>query len=121
MELNRFKQLLESELGNVKPLIMEQESTISWESFKERVNNGINTYDYWTLYPKKWGDTNEIETFKYPQMKYSGYKFVGPRPQGDENKGIETLSAYATKIDGDNIFFKTKVGNNETEFTITKN
>jgi hypothetical protein len=33
MELNRFKQLLESTMGNVKPLIMEQETgnTITFE------------------------------------------------------------------------------------------
>ena len=28
MEFNRFKQLLESKLGNVKPLIVEQEEII---------------------------------------------------------------------------------------------
>ena len=28
MELNRFKQLLESTMGNVKPLISEEETTI---------------------------------------------------------------------------------------------
>jgi hypothetical protein len=96
------------------------QNEVTWESFKERVKNGISTFDYWTLYPKKWGDDPEIETFKYPQMKYSGYKFVGSYPQGDENKGIEELQGYATKINGDNIFFKTRIGNDEKEFTITK-
>lgn len=32
MELNRFKQLLESSLGNVKPLIVEQETSGTTES-----------------------------------------------------------------------------------------
>ena len=36
MELNRFKQLLESTMGNVKPLIMEQS------------NNGITTLITWS-------------------------------------------------------------------------
>ena len=33
MELNRFKQLLESTMGNVKPLIMEQKTILGkWTS-----------------------------------------------------------------------------------------
>ena len=125
MDKNRFKQLLESTMGNVKPLIMEQvtgdtQNKVTWDSFKERVQNGINTYDYWTFYPRNWGYDPVIQTFKYPQMKYSGYKFVGTYPEGDVEDGIEKFSAYATKIDGDNIIFKTRLGNNEYEVTITK-
>jgi hypothetical protein len=41
MDKNRFKQLLESELGNVKPLITEENETINfllrrWDLFKKR-------------------------------------------------------------------------------------
>jgi hypothetical protein len=40
MELNRFKQLLESTMGNVKPLIMEQqiETLLSWAKEKNKDN-----------------------------------------------------------------------------------
>ena len=48
MELNRFKQLLESQMGNVKPLIMEQPSgdtttifDLSW--FEKNPNGTIET------------------------------------------------------------------------------
>ncbi len=46
MEKNRFKQLLESELGNVKPLITEENETINfllrrWDLFKEKFDSEL--------------------------------------------------------------------------------
>ena len=47
MELNRFKQLLESTMGNVKPLIMEQETgntiTLNSEYFKTNPTGVLKT------------------------------------------------------------------------------
>ena len=75
MELNRFKQLLESTMGNVKPLIMEQvtNDTLDGQTIVElivkkgsigssvKLSNG-ETYTY---------TTEDVTTF--PQMVYSGW------------------------------------------------
>jgi hypothetical protein len=42
MELNRFKQLLEATMGNVKPLIMEQEPSGYSEMSQKLLNAGFN-------------------------------------------------------------------------------
>jgi hypothetical protein len=43
MELNRFKQLLESTMGNAKPLISEQKTSYTLQSDKYELENAGNT------------------------------------------------------------------------------
>lgn len=114
-------RLTESDLIRiVKRVINEEESQVTWNDFKSRVQQGISSYTYWKLFPKNWGDQNEITTYTYPQMTYKGYKFDGAYPEGDNENGIETLSAYATQVKGDTITFKTRLGNDEYTFKIKK-
>jgi hypothetical protein len=53
MELNRFKQLLESTLGNVKPLIMEQETgnTITFEVITNDWSKLPNSFNGYLVFP----------------------------------------------------------------------
>jgi len=69
MELNRFKQLLESTMGNVKPLIMEEQTgatTIPGQTFVNKVaTEGIKFV------------TSEMISSPPFVGKYSGYQFGG--------------------------------------------
>ena len=77
MELNRFKQLLESELGNVKPLIMEQS------------NNGITTLITWAK------EKNKDDSYCKPKEK----KWINMDDRGYCPKGTWTYTMNGDRFD----------------------
>lgn len=62
MELNRFKQLLESTMGNVKPLIEEQGSDITHNN-KRVINENTDQQKYQQLYNAVSGLGTDEESF----------------------------------------------------------
>ena len=82
MELNRFKQLLESTMGNVKPLIMEQtppsgyQDITSWFTTPEGqiyLPDGVYTIGQGQVCNQK----NCVFTIQTKDMKQTGYA-IGP-------------------------------------------
>jgi hypothetical protein len=71
MELNRFKQLLEATMGNVKPLIMEQEieTLLTWAKEKNKDNKYCTpeeTQGAWKYCPRgTWKYTMKDDKFDY--------------------------------------------------------
>ena len=57
MEKNRFKQLLESTIGNSKPLLSEHESSLN-EAYINTFTNAIG----WSMRPCVTGSTGAVET-----------------------------------------------------------
>lgn len=70
MELNRFNQLLESTMGNVKPLIMEEDETFDFSSTDKKLWS-----DYFTIKNdfKYVGNKNDSE---YYSLKKDGFTLV---------------------------------------------
>jgi hypothetical protein len=94
MELNRFRQLLESTMGNVKPLIYEQDTTqsgstiVTVKSPSDIPQSLIEgEAPLCTFYPggrNPWGDLKDMSrgitggyTFRVPYTKSTGYNLQG--------------------------------------------
>ncbi len=76
MKLDRFKQLLESSMGNVKPLILEDDKT---ENFlKKYVGKTITMYQN----PEC---TNYSMTLTISSIKYNGGNFITINTTNDDN------------------------------------
>jgi hypothetical protein len=74
MELNRFKQLLESSMGNVKPLINEQSTDcsklkkIKKEGIKGKTDGGTPKSDTWKQDIAKIGNATTTFMFEGPMI-----------------------------------------------------
>ena len=89
MELDRFKQLLESQLGNVKPLLYEQEEEVI-------ITNHDNDYDY-----KKVGDKFYFKLKENPKSsRAKSLKTQGKYIDWTESAGagLESIKKSVYKI-----------------------
>ena len=102
MELNRFKQLLESSMGNVKPLISEDKDMMAGDSNWSKILAGLKTYNN----PK-------VINFNYDGKPYTSLNW-GTHSEAGKNKNW----GFSLTSDG-SVSFQTKEEDQASVFEST--